>query len=299
MNATPATHESAAAPELVQRDAVLVTGASTGIGAATAVRLARGGMLVFANVRRAEDGQRLQHEAGANVRPLVFDVTDPEGIERARRTVAAEPGIVLRAVINNAGIGLAGPLELMPLEDIRKTMEVNYIAPLAIAKAFLPLLRESRGRLINVTSAAGKFASPFGGAYAASKFALEAASDALRVELASFGIPVIVVEPGSVKTPFWDRGVAAGEAMMGQVPSASLALYQSNIDSFRAFLLANLKNGAEPDRIATVIQRALVARNPRARYIAGDDVRIQMLLARLPEALRDALVRRALGLNGR
>ena len=196
MSAAPA----ALVTEHLQRDAVLITGCSSGIGEATALLLARGGMLVFANVRRAEDGEALAREAGDNLRPLVFDVSDADGIERARAAVAAEPGIVLRAVVNNAGIGSAGPLEILPLDEIRKLMEINYIAPLAVTKAFLPLLHESRGRLINVTSIAGKFAAPFGGAYAASKFAYEAASDALRLELAPFGIRVIVVEPGADQT---------------------------------------------------------------------------------------------------
>ncbi len=288
---------AALASDLIQRDAVLVTGSSTGIGAATVMRLARAGTLVFANVRRPDDGAALVNAGGANVRPLVFDVTDAAGIEAARATVAAEPGIVLRALVNNAGIGGAGPLELLPLDDVRSMMEINYIAPLAMTKAFLPLLRESRGRLINVTSIGGKFAAPFGGAYAASKFALEAASDALRVELAPFGVRVIVVEPGAIKTNFWERGAAAADATVAKLPAGALAPYQPAIENFRRFVLSSVEKAIDPDRVAATIQRALVARRPRARYVVGADARLQLALARLPEFVRDALVRRALGLG--
>ena len=284
--------------DVLQRDAVLVTGASSGIGAATTLRLARDGTLVFAGVRRPEDGAALVREGGSYVRPLVFDVTDAAGIEAARATVAAEPGLVLRALVNNAGIGGAGPLELLALDDVRAMMEINYVAPLALTKAFLPLLRESRGRLINVTSIGGKFASPFGGAYAASKFALEAASDALRVELAPFGVRVIVVEPGAIKTKFWDRGAAAADAAIAKLPAGALAPYEPAIQNFRTFVLASAEKAIDPDRVAATIQHALESHRPRARYVVGADARLQLVLARLPEALRDALVRRALGLPG-
>jgi NAD(P)-dependent dehydrogenase (short-subunit alcohol dehydrogenase family) len=283
--------------EHLQRDAVLITGCSSGIGEATALLLARGGMLVFANVRRAEDGEALVREGGDNLRPLVFDVSDADGIERARATVAAEPGIVLRAVVNNAGIGSAGPLEILPLDEIRKLMEVNYIGPLAVTKAFLPLLHESRGRLINVTSIAGKFAAPFGGAYAASKFAYEAASDALRLELAPFGIRVIVVEPGAIKTKFWERGSAAAEAMAATLPAGALVPYQPYLERFRAVVLDSVQKAIAPERVAATIAKALVATRPRARYVVGADARLQLVLARLPEPVRDAVVRRALGLG--
>jgi NAD(P)-dependent dehydrogenase (short-subunit alcohol dehydrogenase family) len=278
-------------------DAVLITGSSSGVGAATALRLARAGIIVYANVRLPEDGAALAQEAGRNVRPLIFDVTDPAGIERARATVAAEPEIVLRGVVNNAGIGIAGPLEVLPLDDIRTMMEINCIAPLAVTKAFLPLLRESRGRLVNVTSIGGKFASPFGGAYSASKFALEAASDALRVELAPFGIRVVVIEPGGVKTRFWQRGIDAAETTVARLPAGALVPYARAIERFRAFVLANAEKAIEPERVAATIHKALLVARPRARYVVGGDARLQLVLARLPEPLRDAVIRRALGLD--
>ena len=169
----------------------------------------------------------------------MLDVSDADSIERARVEVAMQPGIVLRALVNNAGIGLAGPLELLPLADIRRQLEVNFIGPLAVTKAFLPQLRAARGRLINVTSICGKFASPFGGAYAASKFALEAASDALRVELAPFGIRVIVIEPGAIKTQFWQSGQAAADSLLATFAPGSIARYEAVLERFRAFVLAS------------------------------------------------------------
>jgi NAD(P)-dependent dehydrogenase (short-subunit alcohol dehydrogenase family) len=281
----------------IEREAVIITGASTGIGAATALRLARRGLLVFAGVRREADGAALAREGGANLRPLMLDVSDAASIESARVEFAMQPGVVLRALINNAGIGLAGPLELLPLADIRRQIEVNLIGPLAVTKAFLPQLRATRGRLINVTSIGGKFASPFGGAYAASKFALEAASDALRVELAPFGIRVIVIEPGAIKTQFWGSGQAAGNALLATIAPGLIAPYQVALERFRAFVLAAADEALPPERVAAVIERSLFARNPRARYVVGNDARLQLLLARLPEPLRDAIVRRSLGLS--
>jgi len=278
-------------------NAVLISGAATGIGAATALRLARRGTPVLANVRREADGAALVAEGGSNVRPLVFDVTDAAAIERVRAELAAEPGFALDALVNNAGIGLAGPLEILPLADIRKQLEVNVIGALALTQAFLPMLRATRGRLINVTSIAGKFAAPFGGAYAASKFALEAASDALRLELAPFGIRVVMVEPGAVKTKFWERGAAAAEAMLEHVPPERLALYRGVLERFRSYVLKTVETAASADRVAATIERALVSPKPRARYLVGTDARLQLVLARLPEPVRDAMVRNALGLG--
>jgi len=278
-------------------NAVLISGAATGIGAATALRLARRGTPVLANVRREADGAALVAEGGSNVRPLVFDVTDAAAIERVRAELAAEPGFALDALVNNAGIGLAGPLEILPLADIRKQLEVNVIGALALTQAFLPMLRATRGRLINVTSIAGKFAAPFGGAYAASKFALEAASDALRLELAPFGIRVVMVEPGAVKTKFWERGAAAAEAMLEHVPPERLALYRGVLERFRSYVLKTVETAASADRVAATIERALVSPKPRARYLVGADARLQLVLARLPEPVRDAMVRNALGLG--
>src|SRR5216117_3172488 len=185
---------------------VVVTGASTGIGAAIARDLSGRGFRVFGTVRRAEDEAALER---AGVTAVRMDVTDPASIARAREQVErALAGAPLQGLVNNAGIPAAGPLELFPLDELRQVLEVNLIGALAVTQAFLPLLKASRGRIVNMSSIAGLGALPFMGPYAASKFALEAMSDSLRRELLPFGVRVIVIEPGSVQSRIWDKVAA-------------------------------------------------------------------------------------------
>src|SRR3954468_3502434 len=186
---------------------VLITGASTGIGEATALKLDEAGFRVFAGVRKPEDGERLKAKASDRlsvVQPL--DVTDHDSIAKARAQVESElGGVPLRGIVNNAGIGSGGPLEAIDLDEFRQSLEVNTVGALAVTQAFLPLLRSSRGRIVNMSSIGGRLAQPFAGPYIASKFALEGVNDVLRGELLEWGIDVIAIEPGTVATPIWEK----------------------------------------------------------------------------------------------
>ncbi len=274
---------------------VVVTGASTGIGAACAVWLAQRGWLVWAGVRRTEDGDRLRTQGGENIRPLHLDVTVPDTLARAADEVGAalsEQG--LAGLVNNAGIAVAGPLEFVGAGQLRQQFEVNVIGLVAATQAFLPLLRRWPGRIVHMGSTSGRLALPFLGPYAASKFAVEALSDAQRGELRPWGIEVINVQPGAVATPIWDKARQSNEAQFADLPAEAQALYQRPIDRLRA-QTAQAANRAIPAvRVAAVVERALTARRPRTRYPVGGDARLQFLIRRLPDRWRDALIGRML-----
>jgi NAD(P)-dependent dehydrogenase (short-subunit alcohol dehydrogenase family) len=275
--------------------AVLVTGASTGIGYATTMRLARRGTIVYAGVRRQSDADVVVREGGERVRPLLLDVTDPAAIARAHETIAAARDVRLAGLVNNAGIVVAGPIELLPMDELRRQFDVNFFGAIALVQTFLPLLRQTRGRIVNVSSISGKFASPYVGAYAASKFALEAATDALRVELRPFGIGVALVEPGAVKTPIWERTADASLRMFETVPFAARALYDEMIRKVMRLSQDLERHGVPPERVALAIERALCEAKPQARYLVGNDARFQLVVARLPEVVRDRLVAARIG----
>lgn len=278
------------------RSAVLVTGASSGIGRATALHLAARGTLVFAGVRRPDDGDALAREGGTQIEPLMIDVTDGASIERARLHVTARTDVRLVGIVNNAGIALASPLEIVPLSELRNVFEINFFGALAVTQAFLPLLRRSRGRIVNVSSIGGKFAAPFLGPYASSKFALEAASDALRLEMRPFDVKVVLVEPGAVRTPIWSRSSESSSRMFEAASPEARAAYEPTFRRLAAVAQRLEHQGVGADRVAAIIERALFARSPRARYLVGLDSRIRLAIARMPEALRDRLVARFLGI---
>jgi NAD(P)-dependent dehydrogenase (short-subunit alcohol dehydrogenase family) len=275
----------------VSDHAVLVTGTSTGIGRATALHLAKRGTIVYAGVRRASDGEKLAADGGANIRPLQVDVTDAISIATAVETIAARGDVRLGALVNNAGAAFAGPLEMLPPSALRAQFDVNFFGPIALAQAVLPLLRETRGRIINVSSIGGKLVTPFVGAYSASKFSLEAASDAMRVELAPWGVRVVLIEPGAVKTPIWQSASDRSLAMLDGVPPALRALYEKPIAALLKLSAQQERDGTTPERVAAAIVRALDAKSPRARYLVGIDARVLRVLSRLPDPARDALFR--------
>ncbi len=277
---------------------VVITGTSTGIGRATALRLDRAGFDVYAGVRRESDGEALRLEASERLTPLLLDVTDPTSIElAAKRVEAAVAESGLGGLVNNAGIGIGGPLEFVEIQELRRQLEVNLIGPVAVTQAFLPLLRPARGRVVNVSSAAGRVASPFQGPYAASKFALEAFSDSLRLELRSSGVGVVVVEPGFIQTPMIDKSRREMDSAQDALPEQGLHLYGEAIDQLRSRFEGFAARGAAPDKVARAIQRALTAGRPRHRYLVGFDARIFVLLdAVLPGRIRDAVMARMTGL---
>jgi NAD(P)-dependent dehydrogenase (short-subunit alcohol dehydrogenase family) len=284
-------------PGAAARGAVVVTGASTGIGRATALRLARLGFDVLAGVRRDADGERLVSDASGALTPLSLDVTEAGSIEAAAVEVERAAGAAgLRGLVNNAGVAEPGPVELLPLEDLRRQLEVNVVGQIAVTQALLPLLRRGRGRIVNVSSVGGRVSTPALGAYSASKFALEALSDSLRMELRPWGIDVVVIEPGSIRTEIWHRGEKQAESLMERLPEAQRALYAPLVAGMRRLSARTQERAIAPEHVAERIARALTTRRPRTRYVVGADARVQMALhAALPDRAYDALVRRLLG----
>lgn len=282
------------------RPAVLVTGASKGIGEACAVRLAGEGFRVYAGVRRDEDGLALIRNGGEAIAPLLLDVTDPEQIAAAAARIDDETGSRgLQALVNNAGVAVAGPLEFLPIAELRRQLEINVVGQIAVTQAMLPLLRRARastqgdhraGRIVFMSSVSGRSALPFTGAYAASKHAIEATADSLRVELRPFGISVTLVEPGVIMTPIWQTSAAAGSRTFSERPEQLDEYYGATMDAMLRRVAAGMK-GRPPESVAEVVAHALTARRPRIRYVVGRDARVRILMQKLlPTRLRDAII---------
>jgi NAD(P)-dependent dehydrogenase (short-subunit alcohol dehydrogenase family) len=277
------------------RGAVVVTGASSGIGAAAAELFAREGFVTFAGVRSDADAARVA-TLHPNIRPVQLDVTDRAAIDAAAEKVAAR-GLPLRGVVNNAGIAVAGPLELLPIDELRRQFEVNVFGALAVSQAFLPQLRASHGRLIFVGSISGRFAVPFIAPYSASKFALRAFVDALRVELRPAGVAVVLLEPGSVKTPIWEKGRAARDRMVALLGPRAIPDYGRQIDVvFNQTPKREAERGMPVEHVGKALLRALTVSNPRAHYLVGAGARMGSILALLPSSVRDRILRRSMGL---
>jgi len=276
----------------------LVTGASTGIGHACASALADKGFHVFAGVRRETDGERIRKESAGKVEPIMLDVTNPEHIAAAKQhitEVAGEKG--LRGLVNNAGIAVAAPLEFVPMADFELQMNVNVKGLLAVTQAFLPLLRVASGRLCLISSTNGFFALPFMGPYSASKFAVEALGDSLRVELAPWNIRVSIVQPGAIQTPIWEKSKAANEAMLNRMPAECHALYGKAIDVMRREAEKMANRAAPASRVADCVVHAITAAKPKTRYLCGGGARMEWLVARwMPDSLRDRIIRMVIGI---
>jgi NAD(P)-dependent dehydrogenase (short-subunit alcohol dehydrogenase family) len=269
---------------------VLVTGASTGIGEATALHLKELGFDTVGAVRKEEDAQRLRQQGLRTVR---LDVTDPASIASSREELGDGP---LAGLVNNAGIAVAGPLEFLPLDQLRLQLEVNLVGQVAVTQAFLPSLRSAHGRIVNVSSIGGRVALPLVGAYNASKFGIEAISDSLRRELYLQGVDVIVIEPGGVRTPIWRKGNELASELQARMPPEVERLYGQMIAGLRRQTVRiEQKTGVEPRAVAEVIGRALTSRRPRTRYLVGTDAKIRATLAKvLPARLMDRAIVRTL-----
>lgn len=274
---------------------VLVTGASKGIGEACALRLARAGWQVFAGFRDEADGARLAVAGGEHLVPVRLDVTRDDDIRATARAVAERvDGHGLDGLVNNAGIAVAGPLEFLPVDAFRRQLEINVTGQVAVTQALLPELRRARGRIVFIGSISGRSALPFVGAYAASKHALEAITDSLRVELLPFGMHVCMVEPGVIATPIWERSIELGGRNLQGAGPELRTYYGKQLDALRRRAERGM-NGLPADRVAEVIEHALTATRPRTRYLVGNDARLRALMQSvLPDRVRDRLIRRTL-----
>jgi len=262
----------------------LVTGASTGIGRATATHLAGLGFDVLAGVRDPGD-------APPGLEPIQLDVTEPGHVAAAAERV----GGTLHALVNNAGIGIPGPVEAVPVAEWRRQMEVDVLGQVAVTQAMLPAVLNARGRIVNMSSISGRVALPLLGTYAASKFALEAMTDALRREIETHGVYVVSVEPGGIVTPIWDKGIARSERVLEDMPAEVRRRYERLFAAVRREADRRARDGLPPEAVAEVVGRALTARRPRTRYVVGRDARVRAALVRLlPDRAYDALIRRVL-----
>lgn len=279
---------------MASRGTVLVTGASTGIGRATALHLAERGWRVVAGVRRAEDGEALRGAASGPLEPLILDVTDADHVAAAAAAVGGE----LAGLVNNAGISVPAPLEFIPLDDLRRQLEVNLVSHVAVTQALLPSLRRARGRIVFTGSIGGRMPPPFLSAYAASKAGIAALAASLRQELRPWGIHVSTVEPGAIATEIWRKGADEGAAVADRLPPEGRELYGEPLAAMGDVAGKMSRAAIPPQRVARVMERALTARRPRDRYLVGPDARVQALLIRaLPHRVLDRIVARQMGLT--
>ncbi len=276
----------------------LVTGASSGIGRATALLLARSGFRVFAGVRRAEDGESLRNEAPSLV-AVSIDVTSPGSIRAAAERVAGEVGDAgLAGLVNNAGVGIAAPVETLPLDDLRRLFEVNVFGQVAVTQAFLPLVRRARGRIVNIGSIGDRLSIPFGGALCASKAAVAALNDSLRMELADSGVRVCLVEPASIATAAVDKLEEECERSIAALSPEGARLYADPLRRFLRRAGENERKGSPPEVVARAVLEALTSPSPRTRRLVGADSTLLATLARwVPDPLLDRIRRRVFGLS--
>ncbi|HEX5043887.1 MAG TPA: SDR family oxidoreductase [Candidatus Polarisedimenticolaceae bacterium] len=270
--------------------ALVVTGASTGIGEACARHLANLGYRVFAAVRKEPDAETLAQKH-PNITPILFDVRDASALRQAAEFVAKEVGSAgIQGLLNNAGIAVAAPLEHLPLEDLRLQLEINVVGQLAVTQAFMPLLRQGRGRITFMSSISGLLAAPIVGAYSASKHAVEALADALRLELKEWGIEVNLVEPGQIATPIWTTSARAADERQGRMAPETVARYGWMMRAARVRAGQGAKHGTDPHEVALAVAKALVGPRPKTRYLVGKDARAVKVIAALPDRLRDRIV---------
>jgi NAD(P)-dependent dehydrogenase (short-subunit alcohol dehydrogenase family) len=269
---------------------VLVTGASTGIGEATVLHLRELGFEPLAGVRKEEDAERLGR---SGIRSVMLDVTDTGQIGAVRAELGDS---ALAGLVNNAGIAVAAPIEFLPIEQLRRQLEINLVGQVAVTQALLPALRRGRGRIVNVSSIGGRVALPLLGAYAMSKFGLEGFSDSLRRELRPQGVDVIVIEPGGVKTPIWQKGNELADELAGAMTPEGERLYGPIRDAMRAETVKIEQVRGMPAReVAELIGSVLTASRPRARYVIGKEAKQRAAVAQvLPARLMDRLIGRAL-----
>jgi NAD(P)-dependent dehydrogenase (short-subunit alcohol dehydrogenase family) len=276
---------------------IVITGTSTGIGYGAAKVLIARGFRVFGSVRKAADADRVKAELGANFVPLVFDVTDEAAVNAAGLEVgAAMKGETLAGLVNNAGIAVSGPLLELPVADFRRQMEVNVMGPVIATKAFAPLLgadpslKGPRGRIVMISSVSGTNGNPLLSPYCTSKHAIEGLSESLRREFMLFGIDVIVVAPGAVKTPIWDMADEIDMTAYGSSP------FLPALERIRAYMLKLAETGLPAEKIGEVIHEALTLPNPKVRYEISPEPFRMLMMRTLPKRMLDRMIAKQLGL---
>ena len=273
----------------LQPRSVMITGASSGIGRACAIWLDRAGWQVFATVRNEDDGFRLTNDASPRLRTILLDVTDPDQIAAAARTVREHVGgDGLHALVNNAGIAAGGLVEYLDPEELRRVFETNTIAPLSVSRHLIPLLRRARGRIVMISSIAGFSSTPLLSPYCASKFALEALTDGMRLELKPWGIEVVSVQPGAIKTEIWEKARAYVEGELRKYPPHAFVKYGPLLDKMAESL--EKPKGVDAEEVARTVETALNVARPKARYLVGRDALIRSWIESLPTSLRDRLI---------
>jgi NAD(P)-dependent dehydrogenase (short-subunit alcohol dehydrogenase family) len=275
---------------------VLVTGAARGIGRATTLRLAASGWDVLAGVRHEADGAALEAESPGWITPVVLDVTSAGDIAALDARLPAS----LDAVVNNAGVAVGGPVEVLPIDEWRRQFEVNLFGQVAVTQAVLPRLRSARGRIVFVSSLSGRVATPMTGAYNSSKFALEGMADALRLELRPWGIRVSLIEPAQTDTDVWRRADTELEDTAAILSPEQRERYAQHIDGMRRVITMSQRMAASPDGVAAAVESALTSRRPRARYVVGVGPKVQAVMSKVtPTPVMDATLSRVFGLQRR
>ncbi len=275
-------------PVVAPARTVVVTGASTGIGRACALLLDSRGWTVFAGVRSDMDAQSLRRAASDRLTPIHLDVTDQRSIEQAALAVRRIGDGGLQGLVNNAGIAIPAPLEYLELHELRRQLEINLIGQLAITQALLPSLRSGHGRIVNISSLAGKLTTPFNGAYSAAKHGMEAFTDALRLELRPWGIHVCAVEPGTIATEMPKKLSRDAATLLQSLPAEGRQRYGSAFQAYVHTLTEHAHNGSPPEVVARAVEHALTANRPKTRYPAGANAKKMMLLYRvLPDRILD------------
>jgi NAD(P)-dependent dehydrogenase (short-subunit alcohol dehydrogenase family) len=270
---------------------ILISGASTGIGKACAIHLARLGHDVWAGVRADKDFEAVEKWNVRGLRPVRLDVTDAGSLSACVHRIAKESG-TLHGLVNNAGIAIGGPVEGVSPDDWRRQFDINFFGAVHLTQICLPLLRESKGRIVNMSSISGRVAQPFMAPYAASKFALEAVSDSLRRELRRHGVKVSIVEPGAIATPIWEKAITEGLDKRARYPEAVLDAYGPALEKFSRRLDEVVRRADPAAVVVQAVEHALTARRPRARYPVGRGIRASALLSRLlPDAWLDRALR--------
>lgn len=284
--------------DIATKGAVLITGTSSGIGKACTLKLDELGFKVFAGVRNLADGEALKQLTAERLIPILIDVTDLQSIQTACETVTnivGEQG--LYALVNNAGMAIGGVVEFISLEDLRQQIEVNVIGQVAMLQTFLPLLRMGKGRIVNISSIAGRISLPFAGAYCASKSALNALTDSLRMELQPWEIPVTLIEPGIIDTPIWAKTLKMGDKSIQQLPPKALELYGTRFEKVKSETQKEASKGIPPEAVAKVVVQALTAKKPKTRYLVGQDAQLRAYLTVLPDRIRDWLITKYFGIH--